>query len=203
MPEKSQIAAIVLAAGSSRRFGANKLLYPLTLRGKTKPLIAHSLLPWLEVCKQVTVVVSNDTDQFCNEIETAMANLSDSAIHWVVCENSASGMSASLACGIRANLNASGWLIGLADMPKVPSAAIAGVRDALFNGASMAAPFCNGERGHPVAFSSQYKEELLLLLGDTGAKQILQRDKASLVQVEINDSGIFSDVDTQADLRYL
>ncbi len=201
MPEISKIAAIVLAAGSSSRFGANKLLYPLTLGGVTKPLIVHSLLPWLEVFGQITVVVSNNSDQFCNEINTELGKLNATAIRWLECENSTTGMSASLACGVRANINALGWMIGLADMPKVPSAAIAGVRDLLLEGACLAAPFFDGKRGHPVGFASNYKEDLLMLQGDTGARHLLERDKVDLLQIEINDSGIFGDVDTQADLQ--
>jgi len=201
LPEKNNIAAIVLAAGASSRFGTNKLLHPLTLGGVTKPLIAHSLMPWLEVFEQVTIVVGKDSNQFCNDVDTALGKLSASAINWIACEDSASGMSASLACGVRANINAAGWLIGLSDMPKLPSAAISGVFNAILEGASLAAPFCNDERGHPVGFSSYYKEDLLVLQGDTGAKQIIKRDKASLIKVNVEDNGIFVDVDTLTDLQ--
>jgi molybdenum cofactor cytidylyltransferase len=136
-----------------------------------------------------------------NKEPNERSGLTTCTINWVVCENSADGISASLACGVRANINASGWVIGLADMPKVPSAAIAGVRDALLEGASLAAPFCNGKRGHPVGFASPYKEDLLLLKGDTGARHLLERDKANLARIKTNDHGIFFDVDTQIDLQ--
>lgn len=201
MPEKSEIAAIVLAAGASRRFGANKLLHPLTIDGVTVPLAAHTLLRWLKAFEQITVVVGKGSDQFRNNIDTALGKLSASAIRWVVCENSALGMSASLVCGVSSNFNASGWVIGLADMPKIPPTAISGVRDALLKGANLAAPLSNGKRGHPVGFASRYKEDLLSLRGDTGARQILEREKANLVQVKIEDNGIFEDVDTLTDLQ--
>lgn len=201
MPEENNIAAILLAAGASRRFGTNKLLHPLTLGGVTQPLIAHSLLPWLAVFEQITVVISTESAQYCKDIDAVVGKLRASAIHWVVCENSATGVSASLACGVRANINAAGWVIGLADMPQVPSATIANVRDALLEGAGLAAPFCNGKRGHPVGFASPYKEELLLLQGDAGAKHLLERDKDKLAQINSENNGIFADVDTQADLH--
>ena len=63
-------------------------------------------------------------------------------------------MAASLACGVRANPDAAGWLIGLADMPAVPPEAIAGVRNALVAGADLAATLCDGRRGHPVGIRS-------------------------------------------------
>jgi molybdenum cofactor cytidylyltransferase len=201
LPENSKIAAIVLAAGTSRRFGSNKLLHSITHDGVTNPLIVYALLPWLEVFEKITIVVGNDSEPFCSEIDSVLGRLNSAAIHWVECKNSKSGMSASLAFGVRANINASGWVIGLADMPKVPSAAISGVRDALLKGASLAAPFCNGKRGHPVGFTSTYKEDLLMLQGDTGARHLLERDKVNLVNFEINNSGIFMDVDTLTDLE--
>ena len=72
MTGASHIAAIVLAAGASRRFGSDKLLHPLTLRGVTLPLAAHSLLPWLEIFGHVTVVVRPGAERFCSAIETAL-----------------------------------------------------------------------------------------------------------------------------------
>ncbi len=112
-------------------------------------------------------------------------------------------MAASLACGVRANRDAAGWLIGLADMPAVPSSAIVGVRNALLTGASLAATFRNGKRGHPVGFALHYYDELLALQGDTGARRLLERNISNLVHIEIEHSGIFADIDIPGDLQYL
>lgn len=112
-------------------------------------------------------------------------------------------MAASLACGVRANADATGWLIGLADMPAVPAAAIVGVRNALAAGAALAATSRDGRRGHPVGFAAHYREELLTLQGDAGARRLLERDISRLVQIETHDDGIFTDVDIPGDLRSL
>lgn len=203
MSEPRAIAAIVLAAGASSRFGANKLLHPLTLRGVTLPLAAHSLLPWLETFGQITVVVRQDSQALCNAAADALGAGRSEAIRWLVCADAAQGMASSLACGVRANRDAGSWLIGLADMPAVPAAAIVGVRKALLDGADLAAPACDGRRGHPVGFASHYREELLMLQGDKGARLLLERDKSKVVHVKIDNAGIFADIDSPGDLPKL
>ncbi|MGA7595512.1 MAG: NTP transferase domain-containing protein, partial [Gallionella sp.] len=113
------------------------------------------------------------------------------------------GMAASLVCGVLANHDATGWLIGLADMPAVPSTAIAGVRNALFDGAALAAPSHAGRRGHPVGFASRYFDELVELHGDNGARRLLERDSASVTDIAVDDPGILADIDTPGDVRRL
>lgn len=203
MAVADNIAAIVLAAGASRRFGSDKLLHPLSLRGATLPLAAHSLLPWLETFGQITVVVRAGAESFCSAIETALGERGAATINWIECYDASLGMSASLVCGVRANHVASGWLIGLADMPAVPVTAIAGVRNALFDGAALAAPSHAGRRGHPVGFASRYYDQLLELQGDNGARRLLERDRASVTDIAVDDPGILADIDIPGDLRRL
>ncbi len=203
-----EIAAIVLAAGTARRFGSDKLLHPLTLLGQTLPLAAHSLLPWIAIFGQVTVVVRPAATLFCNRIEAALAAIQPAAIQpaairWVECADAATGMAASLAAGIRANPDAAGWLVGLADMPAIPGTAIAAVRDALLAGAALAAPASNGRRGHPVGFAARYRDELLALRGDGGARQLLERDAGDIMTINISNGGIFTDIDRPGDLTEL
>ncbi len=203
VPGQNGIAAVVLAAGASRRFGSDKLLHPLTLRGVTMPLAAHSLLPWLETFGQITVVVRPGAESFCSAIETALGGTRSEQIDWIECADAAQGMAASLVCGVRANSDAGGWLIGLADMAAVPVSAIAAVRNALLEGAALAAPSRAGRRGHPVGFASHYYDQLLDLQGDNGARRLLERDKSHVTDIRIDDAGIFADIDAPGDLQHL
>jgi molybdenum cofactor cytidylyltransferase len=203
VPDQGDIAAIVLAAGASRRFGSDKLLHSLTLRGVTLPLAAHSLLPWLETFGHITVVVRPGAETFCSAIEIALGEIRSAQIRWIECADAAQGMAASFVCGVRANLDVDGWLIGLADMPAVPSVAIAGVRNALSEGAALAAPSRAGRRGHPVGFASHYRDELLALQGDNGARRLLERDRSKVAEIKIDDAGIFADIDIPGDLKNL
>jgi molybdenum cofactor cytidylyltransferase len=203
MPVADGIAAIVLAAGASRRFGSDKLLHPLTLRGETLPLAAHSLRPWLDTFAAISVVVRPGADAFCSAIESALGERGAAQITWFECHDAAQGMAASLVCGVRANHAATGWLIGLADMPAVPAAAIVGVRNALFDGAALAAASHGGRRGHPVGFASRYYDQLLELQGDNGARRLLERDRASVTDIAVDDPGIHADIDSPGDLQRL
>ena len=193
----------MLAAGASRRFGSDKLLHPVTLRGVTMPLAAHSLLPWLETFGDVTVIVRPGAETFCSAIEMALGQIKSAPLRWIECADAAQGMASSLVCGVRANRDAAGWLIGLADMPAVPKVAIAGVHNALLDGAALAAPSRAGRRGHPVGFASRYYDELLALHGDNGARRLLERDRSDVVDIKIDDAGIFADIDVPGDLRHL
>jgi len=201
--DMDDIAAIVLAAGASQRFGSDKLLHPLRLRGTMMPLAAHSLMPWLERFEKISVVVRPGEKTFRNAIEASLGGSKSAAINWISCADATQGMAASLVCGVRANLDAAGWMIGLADMPAVPVEAITRVRKALSTGAAIAVPVHAGRRGHPVGFARQYRIELLALQGDVGARRLLERDKSEVEEISIDDAGIFADIDIPGDLQHL
>lgn len=118
----------------------------------------------------------------------------------VVNPDAEQGMGTSLACGIRALPPATGFVITLADMPWIESETIRGVVRLLRAGAAIAAPVHEGQRGHPVGFSHRYRDELMSLYGDYGARELLARHADVLQQFEVDDSGILRDIDTPADL---
>lgn len=196
------IAAIVLAAGSSRRFGADKLLHPVGKGDEAMPLAARSLLPWLQAFLQVTVVVREESERLQAAVIQALGPERAQHVHWQRSPDADLGMSASIAAGVSAHLTAPGWLIGLADMPAVPAHVISAVGSAIAGGALLAAPYCKGRRGHPVGFSSHYLEDLLNLEGDAGARQILLRDAEWVHPVPTDDPGIFIDIDSPEDLKH-
>ena len=62
-------------------------------------------------------------------------------------------------------------------------------------------PVSNGRRGHPVAIGRAYRDTLLALTGDRGARPVLANNAANIVEVPVEDEGIFVDVDTLESYR--
>jgi molybdenum cofactor cytidylyltransferase len=115
-------------------------------------------------------------------------------------QGAARGMGASLAHGVGQARNADGWVVALADMPRVPAAIIKEIIASLEGGALIVAPIHKGERGHPVGFGAALREELLALDGDLGARAVVDRHHDSVQLIECDDPGILFDVDRKSDI---
>jgi len=184
------IAGILLAAGCGSRFGANKLLAPLA---DGTPLAMAAARRLRSALSEVVAVVRP------GDLELS-ALLTAEGLQVVECENAHTGMGASLAAGVDASREARGWLIALADMPFIKDSTLQRAVQALETGGLLVAPFHAGRRGHPVGFHSSFRDELLALSGDAGAREILTRHARSLTRLDVDDAGVVLDVDTPADL---
>jgi len=154
------VTGILLASGVGRRFGANKLLHPLEDGTPIAVVSARNLLAALP-----------DTVAVVRAANSVLAKkLREAGCRIAVCRDAAEGMGRTLAAGVRASRGASGWVVALADMPFVRPASIRRVADGLAAGAAIAAPAFNGRRGHPVGFARRFKDELIELRGDEGAR---------------------------------
>jgi molybdenum cofactor cytidylyltransferase len=187
---KGPITALLLAAGASRRFGADKLMHPLP--GGT-PIALASALSLRAALPNMLAVVRPDNAALIQLFERH-------GISVVPAERAAQGMGESLAAGVAASADAGGWLVALADMPSLNAATIAAVADALARGAAIAVPVFQGKRGHPVAFNARFGPQLRALAGDQGARELLREHAAEVVQVECGDAGILLDIDRPGDL---
>lgn len=119
----------------------------------------------------------------------------------VVNDHAERGMGTSIAAGVAATPDASGWVIALADMPSIRIETLVAVIDALRGGARIAIPAMGGKRGHPVGFLALYRARLQALTGDIGAREILKADANYVEEISVDDAGIFADIDTPADLK--
>ena len=108
------------------------------------------------------------------------------------------GMGDSIAAAVRATSDAAGWLILPGDLPLVQSTTLRAVAAALSAAVHAAQPRFRGERGHPVGFAAACFAQLSALEGNLGAAPVLRalRAAGAVVDVEVDDIGIVTDVDT-------
>ncbi|MGF1546367.1 MAG: NTP transferase domain-containing protein [Thiotrichales bacterium] len=185
------VVGVLLAAGSSRRFGGDKLLQPMP-NGEPVAVAAARLL---QRALPDSLVVTR-----IGALELAR-RLHDLNLTIILSAVAANGIGQSLACGVRSSANAEAWVIALADMPLLSSDTIAEVAEHLRRGAAIVAPSYRGRRGHPVGFNRRFFAELTALDQDVGARHLLHRHRDALTVIEVDDPGILRDIDTPADLR--
>ena len=182
---------IVTAAGAGTRFhGAG---HKLAARIGGEPVLALTLRHALASGLRVMLVVSARLrDALGADLPACGQVVVDTDAHpgW--------GMGDSIAAGVAASPDASGWLVLPADMPFVRPGTLARVADGLA-GPAVAYARHAGRRGHPVAFDASLKDALLALRGDTGARAIVAASHG--VAIDVDDTGVLLDIDTLDDLE--
>ena len=184
------IVGVLLAAGSSSRFGTPKLLHPLD---DGMRLGVKSALNLIEAVPYAIAVVSPQRPLLKSLLEAA-------GLHVLVCHSAELGIGESLAFAIRHTPHAAGWIVALADMPFIQPGTIKQVARRLAGGSALALPVYNGKRGHPVGFAAHYYNQLSELAGDEGARSLIERDASPAQYVTVRDAGIHIDIDTLDDL---
>jgi len=168
---------IVLAAGASKRLGRPKQL--LQFQGET--LIARAARIASAVAKTIVVIPSDPA------IREASKGFS-------MVENA--GRDEGVASSIRAGLDATTGdiLLMTCDQPLITSAHLRALIDA---GSPIAATGYSGISGVPAFFAEKFREELLALRGDVGAKRVIEQHRNELVTVPFDGAAL--DVDTEAE----
>lgn len=185
------IGCIVLAAGYSRRFGADKRQVRLSGDTTLLDLTLASIPPLFATC----VLVLHPGDE-------PLAERYSSRWQAVLATNAKLGMGHSLAAAMPGVAGCEGAVIVLGDMPQVQETTYRAITDRLDRG-HLVVPYCQGERGNPVGIGAAFFPELALLEGDQGARVLLQRHAAAVLQLEVGDPGILLDADTTEALAQL
>lgn len=187
----SRPLGILLAAGRSRRFGSDKLLQPLP---DGTPLAVAAAASLRTALPETVAVVARADSAVAGLLRTA-------GIPVVVNPGAEAGMGTSIACGVRARDSAAGWVIALADMPFIRPDTIAAIAATLADEHVIGAPEYAGRRGHPVGFGAAYRDALLKLDGDVGARGVVQAHADRLCLVPTDDPGVLCDIDRPEDLE--
>lgn len=181
-------AAIILAAGQSRRMGnVNKLVVEV---GGTAMVRIVADAAAVSRVDQTYVVTGHEQQT----VEDALAGLD------VICvynDEFEQGLSTSLKTGISAlDGDVGRVIILLGDMPMVEASMINRMLDAsdAVSGSIIIAT-CNGKRGNPVLWPRIFFDDLLKIEGDIGARQVIARNLDRLGEVELGKAARL-DIDT-------
>ncbi|MGE0358376.1 MAG: NTP transferase domain-containing protein [Burkholderiales bacterium] len=186
------IRGLLLGGGEGTRFGGAKLLAATPL--DPVPIGVRAARSLVAGAGNALAVVRAGDAALAQALREAGCEVLESA-------DCARGLGASLAAGVKASADASGWIVALADMPRILPATHRAVAGALARGAKLAvAVDPEGRRGHPVGFASDFFADLAALDGDTGARGVIERHRAWLEVVRVDDPGIHLDIDTPGDL---
>jgi molybdenum cofactor cytidylyltransferase len=186
------IAVLILAAGLGRRMGSIKPLLSIAGRPALERILAT--LDDAGIDSKI-VVLGHASGQV-----QAQVDLSNCRV--VINANPEAGLSSSLELGLeQLPEEATGLLVHPSDMPYIRAATVRAVCQAASDGAKLAAPFYQGERGFPVYFARSCLAELRSdLSGDEGGRRVLARHPDWLVHVEVDDPGTIHDLDRPSDV---
>jgi molybdenum cofactor cytidylyltransferase len=189
-------AAIILAAGQSRRMGTiNKVL--INVDGK--PMARHAIdAARAAGADPVIVVTGHDAD--------AVRRTLGGDVAYVHNPDYAQGLSTSLRAGISAVPNScDGALVALSDMPRIRPDHIRQIMRAHDpdEGHVICVPTWNGKRGNPVLWDRRFFDDFMALGGDVGAKHLIVENADLVIEVPIDDDAVLMDVDSPAALEQL
>lgn len=196
MGAEGALTAIVLAAGQSRRMGApNKLL--LDVGGR--PVLARVVAAFMAT-EVLRIVVVTGADR--EAVKGAMPETN--RIRVVHNPEHATGMGSSIRCGVSAaEAGSNAFAICPGDLPLLTTETVRRVIRAFLGQEApcIVRPRVDGLSGHPVLFDGAYRDELMQLQSDKGARDILWHHKQAVTYVDMDAPGAIRDVDTPLALR--
>lgn len=192
-PLRRRIGAVMMAAGTSTRFGGLKQ----TACVDGVPMAVRSARTLLATSIEVLIVVLGHAASAVRDCLSSY--IDDRRMIFVENERHKQGLSTSIACGVSAAADIDGVLLALADMPHIDARTVTRLM-AIFSQTpfDLVAPSYNGRRGHPVILDARYVDRLQTLQGDVGAAPLLRRHAADLYAVPVDDEGVVRDIDHAA-----
>ena len=192
------IAAVVMAAGRSRRMAPHNKLLVTDKAGK--PMIARVVDNVLSSnARPIMVVTGHQAEQ----IEHALGGR---PVRYVHATDYAEGLSASLKAGIAAvPPDCAAAIVCLGDMPLVTGRMIDRLIS-MYNpdaGRLIVQPTFRGKQGNPMLWDRRFFPEILGITGDSGARFLVGKHADVVIEVEMADDAVLRDFDTTDSLASL
>lgn len=187
-----KMVGILLAAGLSKRFGSNKLLFNI----ENQPLVRRTACCLLNAgLADLMVIVGHQADQ----VVEVLTNL---PVRCLINQQYQLGRMSSVHVGWE-NLpdDAEGVLICPADLPLLEVMDVQKIISAYQRShKSLIIPYFNQQRGHPIIISAEHRQAILNYLPRGGCRSFIA-DHPQLVQpLEMDSSNIITDLDEQQDI---
>ena len=188
---KEHVAAILLAAGRSRRMGAFK---PLLSFGD-KTVVEHCVKNLRNAgLEQIIVVVGHRAADVRKQLQ-------DFDLMFALNPDPESEMSVSIACGVESvSRGTKAALIALVDHPAVPSDVTKLLIEQWRLGPSrIIQPEYQGHGGHPVLIDLAYRDELLNLDPRRGLRTLFDQHRDEVLRLTVESPFVARDMDTWED----
>ena len=186
-----KLGCVVMAAGTSSRFGSNKLAQMIG----GKPAFQRSLEAIPAELFNSTVVVTNSS-LFSETVKEF--NFTEIQNHFPE-----KGISHTISLALSTLLNCDGVLFCVADQPFLQRSSVENLIQLWLTAPEkIAALACGGARGNPCLFPARYFPELLALQGDRGGSAVIQKHEDQLLLLE-TDPIELQDIDTPRQLEEL
>ncbi len=185
---------IYLAAGNSRRFGTNKLLYEWDGR----PMYEHLFLKLVHLCEGCPdwrIAVVTQYDEIYEQVRSMEKE--GSRVQAVFSPDSKKGAAYSIREGIKAlGQVTDACAFFVADQPYLREESIKRfLIEMEKQSAKLGSVCCQNIAGSPTWFSREYYPKLLGLSGDEGGRKILRAYPEDVCYFEIEDMRELKDID--------
>ncbi len=184
---------LYLASGSSKRFGENKLFYPLN----GKPLYRHGmdmLMSYANRHEDCTLTVVSRYEKIRELAKTQGINVVDSP-------ESEKGVSYTIKAGLKSLENVSEddfVMFVVADQPYLSKESVERLMECAREGTETASMIYGDRLGNPTLFSAKLIPELLELEGDVGGRAVIRNHQCVFVQA-VSETEL-NDIDTKEDI---
>jgi molybdenum cofactor cytidylyltransferase len=193
------IPGVILAAGKSSRMGRTKALLPISANETFLDRVARTLRD--AGVEEVIVVVGADAAA----VREALGRCK-TTVRVVENPNYEHGQLSSLLAGLKIidRPGVTGALVTLIDLPLVSPATVRTLLQEFKAGAALIVrPASKGRHGHPIIFDRALFDELRKANPAEGAKEVVRAYSAEQLNVEVEDEGAFTDIDTPEDYKRL
>jgi len=187
------IPGIILAAGASSRMGRPKSMLPIGEKDETFLSRIATTLRAANI-DDILVVVNRDLPDFSDNLPSGTLPLG-----FVLNEHPERGQLSSLLTALRVidHPGVKGMLVTLVDLPLVSAETVKTLLTAhRLTAAPIVRPVYQGRHGHPVIFDVRVFSDLYLASPKFGAKSVIRAYSSEILNVEVNDSSVFTDIDT-------